>query len=88
MVRFEKTDTASRNRRLYESLKSLGSFIATTSGPNDQPVIDLITISAGQPKVYLVPFDVGFPLKGTEVEDVVRPAVREGDDMIDLPTIH
>ena len=67
MVRLEKMDVASRNRRLYEHLKDLGLFVAVTTDPDDRSIIDSITVSAGQPKVDLVPFDVCLPLERAEV---------------------
>lgn len=86
MVRLEKMDVAARNRRLYEHLKALGLFVAVTSDPDDHSVIDSITVSAGQPKVRLAPFDVCFPLEGSEVGEDVLSAIRNADNVIDFPT--
>ena len=86
MVRLENMDVAHRNQRLYEHLKELGLYVAVTSDPDDRSVIDSITVSAGPPKVDLVPFDVAFPLEGPEVTRLVRPTIRKGDNVIDFPT--
>jgi len=86
MIRLEKMDIKSRNQRLYEHLKSLGLFVAVTSDPDDHTVIDSITISTGQPKVHLVPFDVCFPLDGTKIGEEVRSSVLDGDNVVDFPT--
>lgn len=86
MVRLEEMDVASRNKRLYEYFKSLGLFVAVTSDPNDRSVIDSLTISSGEPKVRLVPFDVCFPLEGSEVIAEVIPAVFNGDNVINFPS--
>lgn len=86
MIRLDYMDVAARNRRLYEHLKALGLFVAVTSDPDDRSVIDSITVSAGQPKVRLVPFDVCFPLEGAEVDEVVHSTIRDGDNVIDFPT--
>lgn len=86
MVRLEKMDVASRNRRLYEHLKALGLFVAVTSDPDDHSVIDSITVSAGQPKVHLAPFDVCFPLERPEIGDDVLSAIRDAGNVVDFPT--
>ena len=86
MVRLENMDVAYRNQRLYEHLKELGLYVAVTSDPDDRSVIDSITVSAGPPKVDLVPFDVAFPLEGSEVAEVVRPVVRNANNVVDFPT--
>ena len=86
MIRLERMSVKERNQRLYEYLRDLGLFVAVTSDPDDHTVIDSITVSAGEPKVDLIPFDVGFPLEGTEVRKIIRPTVRLGDNVIDLPT--
>ena len=85
MVRLEEMDVASRNQRLYEHLKESGLYVAVTSDPDNRSVIDSIAVSAAPPKVNLAPLDVCFPLEGTEVADVVRPAVRDADNVIDFP---
>lgn len=86
MVRLEKMDVAARNRCLYEHLKELGLFVAVTSDADDRSVIDSITVSAGQPRVDLVPIDVCFPLEGSEVGKVVRPTQRLGNNVVDFPS--
>lgn len=85
MIRLEAMDTATRNRRLYEHLKELGLFVAVTSDPDDRSLIDSITVSAGRPKVCLVPFDVCLPLEGAKVREVIRPTRRDGDNVVDFP---
>ena len=86
MIRLEDMSVKERNQRLYEYLKNLGLFVAVTSDPDDYTVIDSITVSAGKPKVDLIPFDVGFPLEGAEVGKIVRPTVLLGDNVVDFPT--
>lgn len=86
MISLEEMDAQSRNQRLYEHLKALGLFVAVTSDPDDHSVIDSITVSAGQPKVRLVPFDVCFPLERAEVEDDISATIRDADNVIDFPT--
>ena len=86
MVRLEQMDVAARNQRLYEHLKALGLFVAVTSDPDDRSVIDSLTVSAGSPKVQLAPFDVCFPLEGSEVGDDIRATIRDADNVIDFPS--
>ena len=76
-----------RNKRLYEKLRGMGLYVCITSDPDDRKKIDSITVSAGCPKVTLVPCDVGLPLKGAQVGDVVRPTIRNGDNVVDFPTV-
>ena len=85
MHRLESTAATDRNQRLYEYLRNLGLYVAITLDPDDREKIDSITVSASEPKVELIPFDVCFPPKRTKVTEIVRPALRHGDNVVDLP---
>lgn len=86
---------AVRNKRLYETLKGMGLFVTAiprTDFPNE---IDYIAVSCqapGGPRVLYpldrsgeVPVHVGSPLQGPEVGEGIPAAVRDGDNVIDLP---
>ena len=86
MIRIESMKEADRNRRLYETLKGMGLYVAITYDPAEPDVIDSLTVSARKPKVELVPFNVGSPLEGSEVGKAVRPSAGLGDNVVNLPT--
>lgn len=76
-----------RNKRLYEKLRDMGLYVCITSDPDDYRKIDSITVSAGCPKVDLVPCPVRFPVEGAQVEKLVRPTLREGSNVVDFPPV-
>ena len=47
---------------------------------------DSITVSASKPKANLIPLDVRSPPERAEVGELVRPALRNGLNVIDFPT--
>lgn len=83
----EPMNVAERNKRLYKKLRDMGLYVAIMSDPDNHEIIDSITVSAGKPKITLVPFDVRFPLEGSEVRELVRPALRNGNNVVEFPSV-
>ena len=80
-------DRFSRNRRLYDYLFSMGLYVDAVCVDGNPDKIDSIIVSTAPRKVNLLPADVGFPVEGTEVGDVVTSVGSDGDHVVDFPSL-
>lgn len=53
VVKIDKMDTAARNKRLYNTLKDMGLFVAVQGDPDNPADIDSLVVSTAMPKVSL-----------------------------------
>jgi len=89
-----------RNQRLYETLKGMGLFVTAVPFEDEPDKINWIQVSAYSPAENfadlidrmipsssdgLVPRNVGSPMQGAQVADMVAPTLSDGENVIDFP---
>ncbi|PHR25632.1 MAG: hypothetical protein COA37_02055 [Hoeflea sp.] len=96
MIIPEHMDKASRNLRLYETLKGMGLYVdPITDEANPDAIIKMVVsadlpfpqISADQRAKQSAERGIGGTTEGPEVENVVGPADGLGRNVIDFPTV-
>lgn len=77
-------DKHTRNQRLYKNLTEMGLVCSPIFADDDQSLIEAIYVSTEIPSI---PCQIGTPVKRSQVSKAITPPVRNGDNVIEFPTI-
>ena len=91
MIYPEHMDIASRNARLYETLKGMGLFVVAVPDNDDTTRIKHLIVSADlqfaeQTAQHSAKAGVALAMQRPEIGDVVRAAEDRGVNVVDFPT--